>query len=152
MERHVPRPRPAFDGGGVKPVDVERVAQFLEEPQFRLQDGPVGRRHVAGDRVRRFPQPFGKRLVHEAEQRVEPVFVLEKLEHRLRHGPRAVRVVVTEDRQVVHDLLDLHQFGRADRLVRDRHGHHDGDKRILRVEGVIGHRVGPSAASVTGIY
>jgi hypothetical protein len=78
--------------------------------------------------------------VHKAEQRVEPVLVLEQLEHRLSHGPRAVRVVVAEDRQVVHDLLDLHEFGRADRLVRDRNGDHDGDKRILRVEGVIGHR------------
>jgi hypothetical protein len=106
-----------------------------------LQDRAVGGGHVAGDRVGRFPQPFGQRLVHQAEQRVEPVLFLEQLEHRLRHGPRAVRVVVAEDRQVVHDLLDLHQFGGADRLVRDRHGDHDGDERILRAEGVIGHRV-----------
>jgi hypothetical protein len=40
LERHVPRPRPAFDGGGVQPVDVELVAQFLEEPQLGLLESP----------------------------------------------------------------------------------------------------------------
>ena len=55
LERHVPRARPALDGGGMQAVDIERVAQFLEEPQFLLPQRAVGGGHVAGRWHRRFP-------------------------------------------------------------------------------------------------
>jgi hypothetical protein len=121
------------------------------EAKLGLLDRAIGGGHVTGDRVGRFPKTLRQGLVHQAEQRVETVLFLEQFEHRLCHGFRAVRIVVAENRQVVDDLLDLHELGRADRLVRDRNSDHDSDKRILMVEGKVGHFLSFGGVS-PGIY
>jgi hypothetical protein len=69
-------PGTGIDRGGVlEAVDVKLVAHFLEKPQLRLPDRPVGRRDVAGQRIGRLPQPVRQVLPHQPEQRVEPFFL-----------------------------------------------------------------------------
>lgn len=55
LQRHMPCPRPAFDGGGVEAVYLQLVADFFEQPEFRLADCAVGGGDVAGERVGGFP-------------------------------------------------------------------------------------------------
>ena len=71
----MPCARAAFDGGRVQAVDVQLVADFLEQAQLCLFQRAVGGGDVAGQRVGCLEQAFGQRLAHEAKERVAPVFL-----------------------------------------------------------------------------
>ena len=68
-------PGPTFDGGGMQAVDVQFIADFFQQAQFWFGQGAVSRRHVAGQRIGGFIQPFGKVITQQAEQGVKPVFL-----------------------------------------------------------------------------
>jgi hypothetical protein len=62
---------------------VQRVAQLEQELQLGLEGMPVGRRHVAGERIGGLVQRRRQRERDQPEQRVEPVLLGEELEDRL---------------------------------------------------------------------
>ena len=150
---HVPRAGAPLDRRRVQPVDVQFVADLLEHPQLGLVQRAIGGGDIAGQRIGGFGQPFGQVGAQQREERVQPLLMLEELEHRLGHGAGAIGVVVGEDRQVVHNRLDRHQLGGADVGIGRRHRDHDRDKAILRGErrrGMgEGHGRNPSATALS---
>ena len=146
----MPGPGAALDGGRVQAVDVELVADFLEQAQLAFGQRAVGSGHVAGQRVGGLEELLGQVVAHQPEERIQPVLLTEEIEHHLRDAAHTVEVIVAEDGQVVHRDLDLDQFGGADFLVRGRDGDHDGHEAILGAERMgdrIGHG-GPFGISV----
>ena len=148
----MPRPCAAFDGGGVEAVEVELVADFLEQAQFGFLQLAVGGADVAGQRVGGLEEPLGQVVADQPEKRVQPVLLLEEVEDDLRGGVHPVDVIIGEDRQHVDGGLDLDQFGGADVLVRGRDRDHQGHEAVLRGEHLgVGICHGDRSFSGTGV-
>ena len=113
-------------------VDVQLVADFLEEPQLGLAQLAIGRAHVTGQRIGGFKQALGQGLAHKAQQGGDAVFVFEQIEYGLRDGLDPVRIIAREHRQVIDDALDRDQFRCADGRIRRGNGDHDRNQRVLR--------------------
>ena len=128
-------------------VNFEFVAQLFKEPQLALRQSTIRRRDIAADRIGGFIEFFGQGVGDEAEERVKPVFLFEQFEDDVAHAAHAVGIVIGENRKVIHDLLDIHQLGRADRCIRDGYRHHQRDKGIFGAK--FGHR---ALLSSLGIY
>ena len=75
----MPGHRPALDRGRHQPVDVEPVADQLEQAQLGLLRPPVGGGHVAGDGVGRLAQRLRQRVRDLVESDVEPVILAQEL-------------------------------------------------------------------------
>src|SRR6056297_471819 len=135
-DREVARARAALDGGCVQAVDVELVADFLEQAQFAVVERAVGGGHIAGEGIGRLVEGLGEVVADETEKRVEPVLDREEIEHRLRHHAQPVEIIAGEDGQVVDRALDLDKFGGAHVLVGGGDRDHQGDEAVLRAERV----------------
>ena len=98
---HVPRAGTAFDRRRVQAVDVQLVADLFQQAQFRLGQLAVCGGHVAGQGIGRLMQPLGQVGADQAEQRIQPVLLLEQFEDQFGHALHAVDVVFGKDRQVV---------------------------------------------------
>ena len=81
---HVAHARAPFDGGGMEPVDAQLFADLGQHGQLHLPQARIGGCHLAGKGVGGLAEPFGQGLANEAEKGVEPVLLLEKVEHGLR--------------------------------------------------------------------
>ena len=133
--------RPALDRRPVQTVDIQLVTHFFKKPQLGLAQPAIRRRHIAGQRIRSLVQPLRQGITHQPEEGVQPVLFLEQIKHNLGHLFQAVAVITTENRQVIHDLLDRDQFCGSDRFIRCRYRDHNRDQCILFAHGVgnVGH-------------
>src|SRR6202022_4787126 len=76
-----PKPRPggALDGGGDQLLDVEVIAQKLENPQLLLARLAVGGDEIAGNSVGGLPQLCGAGRVDHLQNLLEPVLAVDQL-------------------------------------------------------------------------
>lgn len=74
-------PCTALDGGGMKPVDVELIAQLFQKPQLAFIEVAIRRTHVTGQSIGRFVKPFRQIRADETKQRIKPVFDAKEVEH-----------------------------------------------------------------------
>lgn len=77
-DQHVTGARAALDRGRMEAVDVELVADLLEHPELGLSQSAVRRGHVAGQRIGRLVEPVLERRPDQAEERIEPLVLLEE--------------------------------------------------------------------------
>src|SRR3954463_8328903 len=56
LKRHMMGAGATFDGGGIEPVDLQDLAQQLQQAKLFLGGVAIGRGHIAGDGIGRFAQ------------------------------------------------------------------------------------------------
>ena len=98
----VPGHRPALDRGRHQPVDVETVADQLEQAQLGLLGPPVGRRHLAANGIGRLAQGCGSACAIWSRATSSPSSWRRSSAHS-DPTSRSARVEVAEDGQMAHD-------------------------------------------------
>ena len=74
----------ALDSGSVEAVDIELVPHFFKKAEFGFFQRAIGCGHIAGKGVGRFRQTVGQGFADKTKERIEPIFLFEKVEDGLR--------------------------------------------------------------------
>lgn len=135
----MPHPRAPLDGGGVQAVDLQLFADLLQHAELDLGMSPVRGDHVAGQGIGGLIEALGQGLADQAEEGVQPVFLLKQVKDDAADAADAVGVVGGEGGHVVDHAGDRHQLGGAHVLVRGGGGDHHGHQGVLGGHSGLGH-------------
>src|SRR5262249_14691661 len=134
LHGHEARPRAALDRRRDQPVDVEMMADELEDAQLLLARLAIGGGDIANERVGGLAQLPRQRRPDLLEGLVEPVVAAEQLRALIELAGQLVAVVIREDRQVAHVVADDAKLPIAHVAVGGRDQDHGVDQRRLVID------------------